>query len=745
MLNFENSPAAEPGNIKQLTKKQIDYTAKSEIKHRFVSGLGQFHTNENDPEKPEKVLTPYLAIDYVGIRSMVDNPTTTDKAQAQWLIASSLESRNFKEQEENGVFWFIWADLDKKPPPMLALSTRASGLFPGCDIEIYNTRSATTENPKARIIVLIEKPLAFDDWVLCQQILNDKLQALSITPDRATERAAQLCYLPNRGEYYESFSIRNDKFFDPLKDWARDLAAKRTDIEAERLLSEERKQEAIKRRETIKPAQSNHNLIAEFNGAYPCEVWLTTAGYSQRGNKFCSPHSQSGSYAGSVKDNRYHTLSSSDPLYTESGAHDAFSCFTILNHGGDQAAALKDAGDNLLTIGSVSLNKAIQIEWAKANKPNPETANKNTESNPTGGHDEQTKPAFSLNKFSLRGSSQTMKRSMINEVFVLEKIAILGQVTVIYAKPNSGKTLITLKLLSESIEAGRLIGENVFYVNADDTYNGLIQKTELAEQYNFHMLAPGHNEFRAVDLIGYLVTMVKEKTASGKVIVLDTAKKFTDLMDKKNGSEFMKVARMFISTGGTMILLAHVNKHKDSAGKVIFAGTSDLYDDSDCAFTLDQVSMDAEIKTVLFENFKNRGNVSREIGFTYLNSENTTYMQLLNSIKPLDSSQQEVARQAKRVNDEIEQNKLAIDSIIEQLNYGDQLKCELVKAARMDTGASAQKINKIIANHCGFDYSKGHRWFSKPGDKNAKVYSVLKSENIGAKSENLDKTARFSY
>ena len=38
-------------------------------------------------------------------------------------------------------------------------------------------------------------------------------------------------------------------------------------------------------------------------------------------------------------------------------------------------------------------------------------------------------------------------------------------------------------------------------------------------------------------------------------------------------------------------MLAHTNKNRDSAGKVVFGGTSDIVDDVDCAFTLGSVDI----------------------------------------------------------------------------------------------------------------------------------------------------------
>jgi len=98
---------------------------------------------------------------------------------------------------------------------------------------------------------------------------------------------------------------------------------------------------------------------------------MTMYGYDSQDNSFRHPNSQSDNYSATVKADannvlRVNTLSTSDPLYTGgAGAHDAFSTFTVLCHAGDVAAAMIDAGDNLLTIGGVSYNKAVQVEWAK--------------------------------------------------------------------------------------------------------------------------------------------------------------------------------------------------------------------------------------------------------------------------------------------------------------------------------------------------------------------------------------------
>lgn len=114
------------------------------------------------------------------------------------------------------------------------------------------------------------------------------------------------------------------------------------------------------------------DLIGAFNLVYTPQDWLIKAGYAQKGNSFRHPNSETGNFSGCVKTDangllRVNSLSLSDPLYTgkAGGAHDAFSTFCTLFHGGDRNAALKDAGDNLLAIGVASWNKAKRIEFAK--------------------------------------------------------------------------------------------------------------------------------------------------------------------------------------------------------------------------------------------------------------------------------------------------------------------------------------------------------------------------------------------
>ena len=451
--------------------------------------------------------------------------------------------------------------------------------------------------------------------------------------------------------------------------------------------------------------------IQEFNQSYSVADVLIHNGYKHAGkDRYIRPGSESKAPGAVIMrncaDGIERVFSHGGDVLNDGFAHDAFDCMRLLEYGGNFDTALN------WSEAITKQNRRLYMQ---------EQAQKSQQEQPK----DESKQPFSLTIFSLNGSSAKMRLKMLSDVFVLVGIALLGQATVIYAKPNTGKTLLTLYLLIQSIVGGLIKGEDVFYVNADDTYKGLIEKLELAERYGFNMLTPGHNGFDAKELSNYLAQLTANDDARGKVLILDTVKKFTDLMDKKIGSKFMQTAREFVSKGGTLIMLAHTNKNRDGEGKVVFAGTSDLVDDADCAYTLDEVSESGGIKSVLFDNFKARGDVAKEAGYCYSTTSGQSYLDRLNSIKPLDEQQFVAAKQARIIAEQMEKDKPYIDAILEALEVNDLLKTELVINAHQSSGLSKARINKVLAAYEGKDFSQGNRWFLISGDKNSKVYSAL--------------------
>lgn len=336
----------------------------------------------------------------------------------------------------------------------------------------------------------------------------------------------------------------------------------------------------------------------------------------------------------------------------------------------------------------------------------------------------EQEPVFDLSQFSLNGESSRMKEKMTQDRFILGRLAILGQSTVIYAKPNAGKTLLTIWLLIEAIKAGEIEASHVFYVNADDNHKGLAYKLELAERYGFHMLAPGYNGFESKMLPAYIGQLVGTGQAMGRVLILDTVKKFTNLMDKGRSSGFGEVIRQFTMHGGSTIMLAHVNKHRNDEGGVVYAGTADLVDDADCAYTLDVVTEEVSGRTVKFENIKNRGDVALEAVYQYDHTEGKGYADRLASIRPVSDAEQRQAEQRRVMAEKLERNREAVEAIKQCLKAGERNKTDLILEVREATGLSKPKLQRALKDHTGRDASRYEFWHVEIGENNAHVYRL---------------------
>jgi len=327
-------------------------------------------------------------------------------------------------------------------------------------------------------------------------------------------------------------------------------------------------------------------------------------------------------------------------------------------------------------------------------------------------------------RFSLNGRSDEMRRAIQDQVEVLPRVALLGQWTAFYAAPNTGKTLLTLWMLRESIRAGAIDGRRVFYLNCDDDRRGLITKLEFAEEVGFSMATDGERGFRSSMLLPEMQRAIKDGDANGQVLVLDTLKKFVGLMDKAKQTEANKVLRAFVMAGGTIIALAHVNKHRGDDGALVYQGTTDQVDDADCAYTLDVVERH-ESRAVTFQNLKMRGDVANKYGLEYRNGAGMTWRQKLESVRPMDGAQVAAAELADKVAATLERDAELITAVLAAIAGGSTKKTELVAAVREETGESKKRVLKVLSEHTGTRWRDGHRWTTTSPERNVIEYVAL--------------------
>ena len=307
------------------------------MKIELASGCGVAHSNIN---RELQTITIDQTIE------LTINPLKVAKNNAHWFMASSLKSRSLNDQKNDGVFRIIWCDIDQDPPKLEKLCETLEKIIGDNDYIAFTTKSATKDNQKSRVIIPLAKALQYEEWLLAQRSLNDALEAYGIIADRCSERASQIAFLPNRGSYYDYHLKVNQKYFEPSLNENLKLRSDKQTL----------------KKDSLDPQTTEHkplNLIDAFNNQHDVEEILISAGYAQQGSIFRHPQSQSGSYSASVKNGRVHSLSTADPLYTEGGgigAHNAFSAFSLLFHGGDLNKALFDAGENWVKISGESWN-----------------------------------------------------------------------------------------------------------------------------------------------------------------------------------------------------------------------------------------------------------------------------------------------------------------------------------------------------------------------------------------------------
>jgi hypothetical protein len=166
------------------------------------------------------------------------------------------------------------------------------------------------------------------------------------------------------------------------------------------------------------------------------------------------------------------------------------------------------------------------------------------------------KKKVSLADYCINNETERLRKEMREAVFIMEGVAIRGQYTAICAPPNGGKTLLTIAGLMKAVRGGVIEGRDVYYINVDDNMEGALVKTEIVQEQGINMIVPvladseknGNTPF---DFCQIMEADIEDKTVNGKIIVIDTYKKFTNIMDKESQSRFNDVVRRFVTLGGS--------------------------------------------------------------------------------------------------------------------------------------------------------------------------------------------------
>ena len=686
-------------NTKNAQKRGQPHHRASHTTHHHYNTEAAFLSGTDIYDTEAEQFT-HITLEYIV--QAAANPRIGAKKTAPWFCPHDGKNKR-TDGAQAAQFNAVLIDLDDGEwdagrllaalPCAFIAWTSSSHMQPTID---KKTGEVLPPAPRYKVLVPTPAPVTPEVWLKLAQGA-----CIAFDADKHQAQITQVAYLPNKltaDAPYEHINVldRQPLTADTAREW---IALADMKAAAEKAAKQPQRTHT----------GSNANIINLANQAYDVRSLLEANGYLKAGKRYLSPQSQSG-MAGVVilDDGRMYSHGSSDSL-SDGNAHDAFDLLVHFRFCGDEKAAIRELANELDAEGQ----KQRQSEHAATRAQATSLASNWTEPAP-----------FDFTKFAINNRIESMKIKMLKDVFILGFLAILGQLTAIYAKPNTGKTLITLKLLIDAVVGGLLRGEDVFYINADDTYRGLIHKAELVSKHGIQMIAPNENGFEVKHFTEYLNLMIRQDTARGKVIVLDTLKKFVDLMDKKLATEFMKTARAFVQAGGSMIMLAHTNKRRDGENKVIAGGTSDIIDDADCAYTLDEAESSSNEKTVFFENIKARGDVAKQAAYRYSTRKGMTYAELVQSVVYISDSEAGRAREAARKAKQREDDAEGIKAISQAVGRGHVKRTELIAEAMNASGISRTKITKILERYTSNNPLDFSVWRCIKGEDNASIYAL---------------------
>ena len=263
----------------------------------------------------------------------------------------------------------------------------------------------------------------------------------------------------------------------------------------------------------------------------------------------------------------------------------------------------------------------------------------------------------------------------------------------------------------------------VYYINADDKNKRAISiKQQLLAGLGIKQLAPGWNRFEPYMLPSMLKTAIDDETASNTMIILDTLKKFADLLDTKSINRLTRQLENFTTAGGTVVATGHTNKNKDEHGQYIYKGTSDVRDDWHCAWLGTPLGTENGVDRTSFYNLKARGDVPETVTFTYRRARDD-YESMFESVErvPADEEERNSAR-ACLIRD-AELHREVVDAIKQSILSGASTKTLLIDQVRQSTGESRSYIQAILTQFTG-PADMGYLWRITKGKHNTHTYEL---------------------
>ncbi|RYG88895.1 MAG: hypothetical protein EON59_02925 [Alphaproteobacteria bacterium] len=338
--------------------------------------------------------------------------------------------------------------------------------------------------------------------------------------------------------------------------------------------------------------------------------------------------------------------------------------------------------------------------------------------------DDTSEPTDFLRRYSLRGFSKRLAESATRTTPLFDNVALSGQATIFYAEPNAGKTLMAMWFSLKAISEGRADPDLLYYVNADDSSEGLAEKAALTDEAGAHMIAAHHRGFKATNLFSDLSKMTEAGDAKGRVVIIDTVKKVGDIMSKAAMREIGEFSRAFVSAGGTVVALAHTAKSRNPDGSIRYQGTTDLLEDFDAAYVAEPLSgaPGTKERIIKFTQIKARGNNAPVAAYAYSIDPDISYSDKVGSVRTVYPEELDGhAFEAGLIDD---------DDVIQAIRgylvcgHGHVGKDQMIRAVSRGDNVPRSQVDRVLTKYTGEDPSR-HKWFWRKAGPRKQEYYLL--------------------
>ena len=318
----------------------------------------------------------------------------------------------------------------------------------------------------------------------------------------------------------------------------------------------------------------------------------------------------------------------------------------------------------------------------------------------------QVNPKLDYSAISDTKQIAKIEKSVVQAVHVTSCGTIAkGEWTVVFAQPNAGKTLITIATIVQQINNGIINGEDVFYFNLDDARPAYLEKLKILGPLNVIVLDE--------DPASIMIELINNNQAKDKVVIIDTLIRVCDTNSRPEILNLSALCKRFCELGGTVITLAHANKHLDKkTGAPILEGQGLISNNANCVSYLQK--FDDIIKMV---NTKKRTIVKEEVIFKI--GKDLPYPDLLDSVRTLTGDQATQLFQDRKRDQLAQDHATIVQTIKETILNGIDHRTDLAKVVYDNTGDYKKTIYNVL------DELEGKLWKMTRGPNNSKVYSII--------------------